>query len=172
MNIGEVARLFQLSRGTLLYYDAVGLLRPSVRSEARYRQYSEDDMERLRRICLYRSAGVPLADIGRMLDGLEPGGYAAILRRRLEELNHEIATLKKQQQLTVRLLFPHDVEKECRMLNKDQFVALMRATGLTEEDMHRWHQEFEKMSGDAHQEFLASLGIGAEEIQEIRKWSR
>ncbi len=172
MKIGQLAREFGLSRGTLLHYDAIGLLRPSARSDARYRSYSEEDVERLRRICLYRSAGMPLADIRRMLASTEPKGYAVILRRRLAALSEEIAQLKRQQQVIVRLLAAHKKNKEQEMLNKEQWIALMRATGLTDDDMHRWHREFEKMSGSAHEEFLTSLGVGADEIKEIRAWSR
>lgn len=172
MTIGTLARAFGLSRGTLLHYDAIGLLRPSARSGARYRVYTEADVERLRRICLYRSAGLPLNDIRRVLDRGEPTGYVEALRRRLTQLGEEVSVLNRQQHLIVRLLAQHGTHEEQPMLNKEQWVALMRATGLNDDDMHRWHQEFEKMSGTAHEEFLVSLGIGAEEIQQIRAWSR
>ena len=172
MTIGTLARKFGLSRGTLLHYDAIGLLKASGRSDAKYRVYSAADEERLRRICLYRSAGVALADIRRMLDQPEPRGYAEVLRRRLAALDGEIVTLKRQQQLIVRLLGQRGEDKEHSMLNKEQWVALMRATGLTDDDMHTWHKEFEKMSGEAHEEFLTTLGVGAEEVKKIRAWSR
>ncbi|HOZ45768.1 MAG TPA: MerR family transcriptional regulator [Candidatus Hydrogenedentes bacterium] len=172
MTIGALARKCGLSRGTLLHYDAIGLLRPSARSDSGYRIYTATDEERLRRICLYRSAGVALADIREMLDAPEPKGYTEVLRRRLATLNEEIVTLKRQQQLIVRLLGRHETDQESTMLNKEQWIALLRATGLSDEDMYRWHQEFEKMSGEAHQEFLESLGIDAEEIKQIRAHSR
>ncbi|MFC1747364.1 MerR family DNA-binding transcriptional regulator [Pseudomonadota bacterium] len=35
--IGEVSKRFSISRSTLLYYDAIGLLSPSGRSNANYR---------------------------------------------------------------------------------------------------------------------------------------
>ena len=172
MTIGTLARKFGLSRGTLLHYDAIGLLRPPLRSDAKYRIYSAADEERLRRICLYRSAGVALADIRRMLDEPKQKGYVEILRRRLGALSEEIVALKRQQQLIVRLLGQHGTDKENFMLTKDQWVALMRATGLSDNDMFQWHREFEKMSGEAHEEFLQSLGIGTEEVAQIRAESR
>ena len=172
MTIGTLARMFGLSRGTLLHYDAIGLLRPSVRSDTRYRVYTEADVERLRAICQYRSAGVPLADIRRMLDRPEPEHYLRILRQRLASLGEEILERKRQQTLIVRLLGRHGTEEENTMLNKEQWIALMRATGLSDQDMRRWHAEFEKMSGEAHEEFLQSLGVGADEIAKIRAWSR
>lgn len=58
------------------------------------------------------------------------------------------------------------------MLNKERWVEIMRAAGLSEQDMHNWHVQFEKMEPEGHKEFLESLGIGTEEIQKIRKWSR
>ena len=61
---------------------------------------------------------------------------------------------------------------EMPMLNKERWVEVMRAAGLTEADMHRWHIQFEKMEPEAHQEFLESLGIEAAEIGRIRDWAR
>ena len=58
------------------------------------------------------------------------------------------------------------------MLNKERWVDIMRAAGLSDQDMHNWHIQFEKMEPNGHQEFLESLGIGTEEIQKIRKWSQ
>lgn len=172
MRIGQLARAFGLSRDTLLHYDAIGLLTPSARSDSGYREYAEADVERLRRICTYRAAGVPLAEIRSVLETVEPEGFRQVLSFRLSQLGEEIAQLQGQQRLIVRLLRPSEANEEQPMLNKDQWVALMRATGLTDDDMKRWHKEFEKMSGSAHEEFLVSLGIGAKEIAEIREWSR
>ena len=171
MTIGQLARQYSLSRGTLLHYDAIGLLCPSMRSETRYRRYSEAEVERLRQICLYRSAGMSLTDIQQVLDHPEPNGVNKALQDRMTALNEEMASLHRQQQLIVRLLAQHGINEEKTMLNKEQFTDLMRKTGLTDQDMHRWHQEFEKMSGTAHAEFLESLGIGPDEIKTIRKWS-
>jgi DNA-binding transcriptional MerR regulator len=172
VRIGKLAKQFGLSRGTLLHYDAIGLLEPSSRTDAGYREYTDGDVERLGRICGYRAAGVTLGDIRQLLDAAEPQGYVSILRRRLAELNSEMALLRNQQALIVRILKQHGVAEENEMLNKEQWVALLRATGLDDEAMHRWHREFEKMSGEAHEEFLVSLGIEAEEVKRIREDSR
>lgn len=172
MRIGNLAKQFGLSRGTLLHYDAIGLLEPSSRTDGGYREYTKGDVERLRRICGYRAAGLALGDIRQLLDAAEPHGYVSILRRRLAELGSEIALLRNQQAVIVRILKQHGAAEEDEMLNKEQWIALMRSTGLDDEGMHRWHREFEKMSGEAHGEFLASLGIAADEVKRIRDWSR
>ncbi len=58
------------------------------------------------------------------------------------------------------------------MVTKDKLVSVMKAAGLTEENMNRFHQEFERSAPQEHQEFLEFLGIGKEEIQSIRAQSR
>jgi hypothetical protein len=63
----RLARMFRLSRSTLLYYDRIGLLRPSERTGANYRVYSEADRQRLDQICRYRRTGMSLETIAAVL---------------------------------------------------------------------------------------------------------
>jgi hypothetical protein len=58
-----------------------------------------------------------------------------------------------------------------KMLNKEQWVQLMRNAGLDDEMMHRWHREFEKMAPGEHEEFLEILQIPEDEIARIKTWS-
>ena len=56
-------------------------------------------------------------------------------------------------------------------MTKERWVQLLSACGLDEADRGRWRREFEKLSPEAHQDFLESLGLPAAEIALIRKWS-
>ncbi|MCX6967653.1 MAG: hypothetical protein NTZ46_07705 [Verrucomicrobia bacterium] len=56
-------------------------------------------------------------------------------------------------------------------MDKQKWVEMMRKTGLDDAGMARWHGEYERRAPEGHHEFLASLGIGEEEIQSIRQWS-
>jgi DNA-binding transcriptional MerR regulator len=69
LKVGELARSSGLTVRTLHHYDEIGLLKPSVRKEAGYRLYSVDDVGRLHAIQALRHLGLPLADIGALLDG-------------------------------------------------------------------------------------------------------
>jgi len=169
--VGRLARQFGLSRSTLLYYDSIGLLKPSQRSNANYRLYGEKDRRRLQAICAYREAGLGLEEIRQILDGAA-GKVAAILEQRLLQLNSEIAALREQQRVVVRLLRDRRKLRRARALDKQAWVALLRATGLTDDEMRRWHVEFERMAPEAHRDFLESLGIPAGEIRTIRRLSR
>jgi DNA-binding transcriptional MerR regulator len=168
--VGSLARRFGLSRSTLLYYGRIGLLQPSGRSRANYRLYTEADAQRLALICTYREAGLPLRDIRQVLDA--EGSTTEVLRSRLEELNQEIARLREQQRVVLGLLSNPVYLREARTLDKGRWVDILRASGLDEEGMRRWHVEFERMSPEAHQDFLEALGIPAAEVEEIRRWSQ
>ena len=170
--IGQLGREFGLSRSTLLYYDAIGLLRPSGRDQANnYRRYAEKDRSRLEQICVFRKTGLPLKEIGRLLD--KPGsGSAAILEQRLDELNSEIGRLREQQHVILRLLGTDRLRGRKKVLDKKAWVGLLRSIGLDDKAMDNWHVEFERLSPDAHRDFLRSLGIPAAEIRSIRSRSR
>lgn len=171
LNVTSLARACGLSRTTVLYYESMGLLRPARRSAANYRVYGEKDLQRLRLICLYRGAGLKLSDIRSLLD--ESGGDAVrVLQRRLAELNREIEQLRDHQRAIARLLKDTSQIRRMPMVTKEKWVEVMRASGFTDEDMHRWHAQFEKSAPGEHQELLEFLHIPADEIQSIREWSR
>lgn len=168
--IGQLAKRFGLSRSTLLYYDAIGLLPPASRSHGNYRLYTETAVERLQHIQTYRAAGLPLESIRTLLTSSTAA--SVVLERHLQDLNDEISRLRQQQQVIVKLLNHPQAFKNCRQVNKTQWVAMLRAAGLDEAGMHKWHCEFEQRSPQAHQDFLESLGINAAEIAQIREFSR
>ena len=66
--VGQVSELAGVSIRTLRYYDKIGLLSPSSRSDAGYRLYSDDDLRRLQQILLFRELEFSLEDIRRVLD--------------------------------------------------------------------------------------------------------
>src|SRR5215213_1488413 len=95
--ISQLSRQVNLSRSTLLYYDRLGILRPSARSAAGYRLYNEDDRCRLERICSYRATGLPLERIRAILDSPDSPQTMRILEEHLCESNEQIHRLRRQQ---------------------------------------------------------------------------
>jgi MerR family transcriptional regulator, thiopeptide resistance regulator len=170
--VSELAKSRGLSRSTLLYYDRLGLLTPRRKNGSNYRLYSEEDAERLENICQHRRLGIPLEEIKQLLDGAAENETAEILQRRLNILSREITDLQRQQRDIVRILNQGQLIKEAGVVNKQRWVEIMKAAGFNEQDMHKWHAQFEKMEPAAHQEFLESLEIPADEIALIRERSR
>lgn len=69
LRITEVADEIGLTARAVRYYEELGLLKPSARSEGSYRLFDDDDLERLRFIRGLRDdAGFSLAEIGRLLE--------------------------------------------------------------------------------------------------------
>jgi DNA-binding transcriptional MerR regulator len=168
--ISKLGRLFGLSRSALLYYDRIGLLIPAGRTQAGYRCYSEADRLRLERICGFRRAGLALEEIRAILASGKPS--AAVLERRFHEIGEEIRILKVKQGLLSRMLTGMASAKCPAAVDRDLWVEMLRAAGMDDRAMARWHAEFEQRAPEAHREFLLSLGIPEGEALEIRNWSR
>src|SRR5512137_3060830 len=103
ITVGKLAERFGLSRTTLLYYERIRLLRSTARSESGYRLYGEDAVARLRLISTYKNAGLPLAQIRKLLDAPDAPSLD-VFRRRIVELDGQIAHLRVQQRALLGLL--------------------------------------------------------------------
>lgn len=79
----EFASLAGVTVRALHHYDRLGLLRPKQRSEAGYRLYGLRDFARLEQIVVLKFLGIPLKQIGRLL---EPDAklLAVLFARRLQ----------------------------------------------------------------------------------------
>jgi MerR family transcriptional regulator, thiopeptide resistance regulator len=172
LTVTRLARACHIARSTVLYYESIGLLRRPRRTAGNYRLYSEADLDRLRQICAYRNSGLTLADIRSVLDAPQTASAAAVLRRRMVELDAAIQQLRDHQQAIARLLHRGVLPRRIAMVTKEKWVAVMQSAGFTEDDMHRWHAEFEKSAPGEHQEFLEFLHIPPAEIERIRASSK
>ncbi len=167
ITVGKLAKRFGLSRSTLLYYERLGLLSPSARSASGYRIYNKEDGIRLRKIKTYRNAGLSLEAIGNLLD--QAGAQnAGLLRLRLAELDQQISQLRQQQISIGQLISGLGDVEPVKIMNKADWIKLLRRAGMSEGDMHQWHVEFEASSPEAHHSFLGWLGIPEQEIALIR----
>lgn len=66
--VQEVSKITGVSVRTLHYYDQIGLLKPAKITEAGYRIYEEEQLERLQSILIYRELKFSLKDIKAILD--------------------------------------------------------------------------------------------------------
>ncbi len=83
--ITKLAKQFGLSKSTLLYYDDIGLLKPSYRTFKNYRIYGEKEYRRLKKISLLHQTGLSLNEIKKILDS-EKSKSTEILEKRLEQI--------------------------------------------------------------------------------------
>ncbi len=83
MLIGDVARRSGVSARMLRHYESLGLVRPSGRTRAGYREYTSEDIRRIFHIESLRSLGLSLREVARALDdpGFTPTGLVDELIR-------------------------------------------------------------------------------------------
>jgi DNA-binding transcriptional MerR regulator len=82
MTVGQVAERFAVTVRTLHHYDEIGLLRPSRRSAAGYRLYTDADVTRLQHVVVYRRLGFSLEDVAEVLDDPDADVTAHLRRQR------------------------------------------------------------------------------------------
>jgi DNA-binding transcriptional MerR regulator len=95
-SVKQLAKLAGVSVRTLHHYDQLGLLKPSVRTEAKYRLYGNEELIRLQQILFYKELDFPLSDILRMLNNPEFDTLTALE-------SHKQALLARQKRLTTLL---------------------------------------------------------------------
>src|SRR3954463_5877303 len=100
--VGELARLSGVTVRTLHHYDRIGLVRPSRRTAAGYRDYTAPDLDRLHRVLVYRELGFPLEEVASLLDDpdADPAAHLRrqhrLLRDRLERTQAMVAAVEKE----------------------------------------------------------------------------
>jgi DNA-binding transcriptional MerR regulator len=167
LTIGQLARRCGMSRTALLYYEELGLLAPASRSAAGYRRYGERECQRAERIRDYRATGLSLAQIEALLAS---GDATPAIAQRLQAIQDEMARLREQQAVLIRLLT--DGQQARPTWDKAGWTAMLRKAGLDEAAMARWHALFEQQSPAAHDAFLRSLGLKRAEVTRIRDRAR
>lgn len=99
MRIGELSRLSGVSARMLRHYDRIGLVQPSERTSAGYRDYGDDDLRRLLQVEALRSLGLPLREVGHALADAD-AAPSDILDR---VIARTVETITREQELLGRL---------------------------------------------------------------------
>ena len=167
--INHLCKTFHLSRSTLLYYDTIGLLKPSCRTESNYRKYSEEDCNRLRKICTFRDAGIPLEQMKEILNA-DNQKECEVLTEKLQLINKEIKELRFRQKLIVTLLKQKNQPDARMVLDKDIFATVLTSMGFDEKNLEEFHKRFEQEAPNSHQFFLELLGMDEEEIKNLKDY--
>jgi DNA-binding transcriptional MerR regulator len=168
LTIARAAAAVGLARSTLMHYERLGLIKPLRRAGSRYRTFRPDDLQALFLIARWRSIGLPLATIRRLL--AHPAEVTAALRDHLRTLDRSLDALQGQRRLTLEMLGRGAGADGAAPVTKAAWTAMFRSIGMSDAQMRAWHALFERRNGAGHADFLRSLGIGAAEIGRIRKW--
>jgi DNA-binding transcriptional MerR regulator len=124
--IGELARAAGVTVRTLHHYDGLGLLVPSERTSGGHRLYSAADVQRLYRLLALRGIGLPLEEIGPLLDA--ENDVAETVRGHLARVEQQLGSLEELRLRLTRLLAALDGGEE----STDQLLDAMEAMTMFE----------------------------------------
>ena len=137
LKVGEVAALARVSVRTLHYYEQVGLVTPSRRTDAGYRLYDSPDLERLQQVLFYKELGFALEEIRTLMDDPAFDRREALLAQR-KMLLEQTARLARLADLIDRTL--RSMDGGIGMSKEDMFEAFdgFDPAEYEEEVQERW----------------------------------
>lgn len=198
--VSQLAALAGVTARALRHYDAIGLLKPTRASGAGYRLYGPAEVDRLQLILFYRALGLELSAVAELLKEADLDRAAALTRylaeleRRREQLDRQIAAVKRSIQQEQGGIPMTDVEKfecfkqrvigenerkygeELRSKYGDQEVdaAYAKVMGLTKQEYDAWTALGKEIQDRLTQAVRAGLPPEGEEGQAIaqahRRW--
>jgi len=109
MNIGQAAKASGISAKMIRHYETVALLPPAFRTEAGYRQYSDEDVHTLQFIRRSRDLGFSIDEIRDLLslwqDRERPSREVkALAKRHVDDLDSRMQKLKSMKQALEHLV--------------------------------------------------------------------
>lgn len=119
MKRSEVEKITGLRRKAILYYEEKKLISPAL-EENNYRNYSEEDLDRLIKISLYRRLGLSISEIKKILDSNNKE-IGKILRDR----DYKIELEKSKKNLLERIVRGDDLKEitdELNTLEKEESI--------------------------------------------------
>lgn len=105
MKIGEAAKETGLSISNIRFYEKKGLLEPARDQESKYRNYTEEDILRLKKIIIFRKMDLSVEQIAAMLRGKTD--VKEVLKNQEQELLNKIREMEGALEL-------------CRILEKEE----------------------------------------------------
>ncbi|MBD1922557.1 MerR family transcriptional regulator [Funiculus sociatus GB2-A5] len=128
MKVGDLAKQTGVSVRTLHYYDEIGLLSPSRRTETGYRLYIEDDIIRLQQIVSLRQIGFSLEQIRECLEQSQFSPHH-VVQLHLSKLKEQ---MELQQQLYARLEAIAAHLQSAETISIEEFIQLIEVTMMVE----------------------------------------
>ena len=119
MKIKNVEERTGLSRSNVRFYEKEKLIEPSRNESNGYRDYSENDVENIKKIAYLRTLGISIEDIRSIISGKVT--LQETLERQYEILNRQITDLNKAKRMCEKMLGEESISYE--KLQVEQYVT-------------------------------------------------
>ena len=159
MRIKEVENKLHITRANIRYYEKEGLLEPK-RNEKEYRDYSEEDIERLEKIILFRKCNISIENIRLIFNGTKT--VNEVFEEQIRVIEKEIKTLEGAKIICNELA--HD-KSSIDDLNTDKYINMM----LTEQQKgHKFYdiaEDYILTTEKLYQSLIEKDGISKKSIR-------
>lgn len=97
MKISEVIEITSLTKKAINYYEENGLISPSTNKYNNYRDYTEEDIKKLKQISVLRSFDMPVKKIKQLL--MNPKEIGIVFTEHLNKVKAQISDMERSQQI-------------------------------------------------------------------------
>ena len=136
MTIKDVEERTGLSRSNIRFYEKEKLIEPSRNESNGYRDYSENDVENIKKIAYLRTLGISIEDIRSIIS--EKVTLQEMLEKQKEVLKNQITDLNKAKLMCEKML-----DEECisyEKLQVEQYVQICMTIGKIIKLFSNWIQ--------------------------------
>lgn len=170
MNTKQIEELTGITRQNIRYYERQGLLEPVRDTGNAYRDYSEEDVRRLKLIKMLRMLDMPLKEIGQVLDGTLPLKEAAARQQE--------ALLQQQKQIQAAVEVCANIRKErSEAIDVDSYLDRMEHMEKSGSVFARIVDDYKQVAEEERQRQFSfytdqSVNTAGMFERELRKWAK
>ena len=123
--VKEISNITGISVRTLHYYDEIGLLKPTDKSDAGYRLYDDKALEQLQQILFFREFDIPLKEIKAVMEN------SALDRNHILKMQREmlLTKIKRMERLVASIddILKGDNKMDFAIFNKTEMDEMFQA---------------------------------------------
>lgn len=123
--VKEISNITGISVRTLHYYDEIGLLKPTDKSDAGYRLYDDKALEQLQQILFFREFDIPLKEIKAVMEN------PALDRNHILKMQREmlLTKIKRMEHLVASIddILKGDNKMDFAIFNKTEMAEMFQA---------------------------------------------
>ena len=169
MNTKQMEELTGITRQNIRYYEWQGLLEPARDAGNAYRDYSDEDVRRLKLIKMLRMLDMPLKEIGQVLDGTLPLKEAAARQQE--------ALLRQQKQIQAAVEVCANIRKEkSEAIDVDSYLDRMEHMAKSGSVFARIVDDYKQVAEEERQRQFSfytdqPVNTAGRFEEELRKWA-
>lgn len=126
MKISEIANVTGLNISNIRFYEKKGLITPNRKSDSKYRDYTQEDLEQIKEIIMYRKMELPIEAIRDIFNG--KSDIKQILSEHIEVLKNQMENKREAIALCEALLegnnvdFFENLNTDFKLKNKEKSI--------------------------------------------------